>query len=174
MALYEVARAAGVGQGTLYRHFADRTALVAAVFEEEVDALELRASNDPGPDVLLTLLGAITASQARLHGLSEALLAVGGAGPELRHLAMRTERLLRAPLEAAIAGGRVRQDLVLEDVVAVLSMMEGMLIGLQSVEARSAAVERGMRIVLHGLGPAGAASATGARPPTVLAPDERS
>ena len=32
-----VAKRAGVGQGSLYRHFPDRTALAAAVFEENVE-----------------------------------------------------------------------------------------------------------------------------------------
>jgi len=35
-----VARRAGVGQGSLYRHFPDRTALAVAVFEENVSDLE--------------------------------------------------------------------------------------------------------------------------------------
>lgn len=38
--LSAIAKRAGVGQGSLYRHFPDRTALAAAVFEENVDLLE--------------------------------------------------------------------------------------------------------------------------------------
>ena len=50
--LEEIARSAGVGIGTLYRHFPTRHALVDAVFRESVDALcaratELQASEAP-------------------------------------------------------------------------------------------------------------------------------
>ena len=37
--LNEIARAAGVGQGTLYRHFPTRDALLAEVYRSDVDAL---------------------------------------------------------------------------------------------------------------------------------------
>ena len=37
--LHSIAKAAGVGQGTLYRHFATREALVLGVYQRSVDAL---------------------------------------------------------------------------------------------------------------------------------------
>jgi len=37
--LHSIAKAAGVGQGTLYRHFATREALALGVYRKEVDAL---------------------------------------------------------------------------------------------------------------------------------------
>jgi AcrR family transcriptional regulator len=37
--LHSIAKAAGVGQGTLYRHFATREALVLGVYRKEIDAL---------------------------------------------------------------------------------------------------------------------------------------
>jgi AcrR family transcriptional regulator len=37
--LHSIAKAAGVGQGTLYRHFATREALVLGVYRNEIDAL---------------------------------------------------------------------------------------------------------------------------------------
>ena len=37
--LHSIAKAAGVGQGTLYRHFATREALVLGVYRQSVDAL---------------------------------------------------------------------------------------------------------------------------------------
>ncbi|WP_299569697.1 TetR/AcrR family transcriptional regulator [uncultured Williamsia sp.] len=43
LSLSKVARAAGVGQGTLYRHFADREALIGAVYTAEIDDLALLA-----------------------------------------------------------------------------------------------------------------------------------
>ena len=51
--LEEIARRAGVGIGTLYRHFPGRTALLEAVYTDQVAALcqragELAASRSPG------------------------------------------------------------------------------------------------------------------------------
>lgn len=40
VAMYEVARRAGVGQATLYRNFPDRDALIAALSVEWLDELE--------------------------------------------------------------------------------------------------------------------------------------
>ena len=37
--LHSIAKAAGVGQGTLYRHFATREALVLGVYRKQIDAL---------------------------------------------------------------------------------------------------------------------------------------
>ena len=37
--LHSIAKTAGVGQGTLYRHFATREALVLSVYRKEIDAL---------------------------------------------------------------------------------------------------------------------------------------
>jgi AcrR family transcriptional regulator len=52
VALEEIAARAGVGIGTLYRHFPDRSALLVAVYREGFDALaslgeELATSDDP-------------------------------------------------------------------------------------------------------------------------------
>lgn len=44
--LSAVAKRAGVGQGTLYRHFPDRVSLALAVFEENMSALEALADQE--------------------------------------------------------------------------------------------------------------------------------
>src|SRR5579875_3063949 len=41
--LNSIAKAAGVGAGTLYRHFPSREALVLGVYRKEIDALVARA-----------------------------------------------------------------------------------------------------------------------------------
>jgi len=153
--MYEVARRAGVGQGTLYRHFPSRTALVAATVESAIDDLEQLGRAGAGqPDLLFQLLDVATRGQATLHGLSSALIAAPDAGPELQHLAERNAGLFIQPLSNAREAGLVREDVTLRDIVAVMSMMEGMLIGIASVADREAAVERGMRIALRGIRPA--------------------
>ncbi|MFJ3667059.1 helix-turn-helix domain-containing protein [Streptomyces sp. NPDC090106] len=56
--LSAIARQAGVGQGVLYRHFPDRTALVIAILEENVRQIELAAAQ-PGMDIS-RMLGVLT------------------------------------------------------------------------------------------------------------------
>ncbi|BDZ54697.1 hypothetical protein GCM10025870_17700 [Agromyces marinus] len=49
-----IAKRAGVGQGSLYRHFPDRLSLAVAVFDENIDELEAAvAPEDAGLDALL-------------------------------------------------------------------------------------------------------------------------
>ena len=55
VSLEEIARRAGVGIGTLYRHFPTRQALLEAVYLDQVDALRARADE---------LLGAVPPSEA--------------------------------------------------------------------------------------------------------------
>lgn len=43
--LIEIARLAGVSSGTLYRHFADRSALLATVYRDEIEALAAQADS---------------------------------------------------------------------------------------------------------------------------------
>src|SRR3954454_19276496 len=59
--LSQVARRAGVGQGSLYRHFPDRIALAVAVFDENITALEALVEN---PEATLADLFDDVAEQA--------------------------------------------------------------------------------------------------------------
>ncbi|WP_137993721.1 TetR/AcrR family transcriptional regulator [Streptomyces vilmorinianum] len=76
--LEDVARRAGVGIGTLYRHFPTRDALMNAVFQEALGALlqrgrELAEADDPCPALVEWLRSLIThASEYR--GLARALM----------------------------------------------------------------------------------------------------
>jgi AcrR family transcriptional regulator len=98
VSLEEIARRAGVGIGTLYRHFPTRQALLEAVYREQVDALEVRAaelleSDSPGAALAEWLAALVAFSKAKrsltaamldsqlllsckevLHGATEALL----------------------------------------------------------------------------------------------------
>ncbi|MEH3156236.1 MAG: helix-turn-helix domain containing protein [Gordonia paraffinivorans] len=61
VSLSQVARAAGVGQGTLYRHFADRDALIGAVYTAEIDDLtELARREASGDDAVAGLRNWLT------------------------------------------------------------------------------------------------------------------
>nr|WSW67171.1 TetR/AcrR family transcriptional regulator [Streptomyces sp. NBC_00995] len=76
--LEDVARRAGVGIGTLYRHFPTRHALMSAVFQEAVAALiarsrELAGAQEPCTG-LVEWLGALITHAGEYRGLAQALM----------------------------------------------------------------------------------------------------
>jgi len=120
--LAEVAKAAGVGTGTAYRHFPTQDALVEATYREEIvrlrDAATELLRDLPPADALAAWLHRAIDYLATERGLSEALRdAVVGAHAESRVaiLAALTELL-----GAAQAVGTVRGDVDARDVAAAL------------------------------------------------------
>ena len=108
----EIADRAGVGVGTLYRHFPLRSDLIAAVFQREIDecAAEapILAASHP-PDVALELwLQRYTGFVATKHGLAAAL---HSGDPAFAPLRVRFEEnvgpALRMLLDNAVAAGAV-------------------------------------------------------------------
>ena len=85
--LEEIARRAGVGIGTLYRHFPTRQALLEAVYRDQVEALraradELRESDSPA-DALAAWLRSLVAFSSTKRSLTTALLATLGKDSDL-------------------------------------------------------------------------------------------
>ncbi|MFF8313507.1 TetR/AcrR family transcriptional regulator [Streptomyces lydicus] len=64
----EIAAAAGVGKGTLFRRFGDRTGLIRAVFEARIEPLRTAVTEGPAP------LGPATPPRERVPALLDALL----------------------------------------------------------------------------------------------------
>ena len=124
--LEAVARKAGVGIGTLYRHFPTREALYEAVYRREVEQLSELAEelkNDGAPvEALRRWLRANVEFVATKKGMAAALaLAAGGAPSELT--AFSFERLTKAVgalLDRAAASGEIRTDISPEDLLRTL------------------------------------------------------
>ncbi|WOX12105.1 TetR/AcrR family transcriptional regulator [Streptomyces sp. N50] len=78
--LEDVARRAGVGIGTLYRHFPNRQSLMSAVFEDAASELLARSRellSAPQPCVaLVTWLREMVSHASEYRGLSRTLMAV--------------------------------------------------------------------------------------------------
>src|SRR3979409_1713055 len=77
--LEDIARRAGVGIGTLYRHFPTRADLVEAIYVDEVEALDRRAAElaDPEPwDALASWLQRFVGYVATKQALAEELFAI--------------------------------------------------------------------------------------------------
>lgn len=125
VSLETVAREAGVGVGTLYRHFPTRDALVEAVYLAELDRLhegapELLAKHPPEEALALwmDLFVEYAATKRGLSGALQAIIASGG-NPYLKSRAKIVEALTTL-LDAARAAGTVRDDVDAEDVLLAI------------------------------------------------------
>jgi len=125
VALDRVAQRAGVGRGTLYRHFPDRLALVAAVYTARVEALEQHVGTLPPEHLLEHLVAEIGAQQAAAPGLFAAVHAADD--PVIGAIEERAAALLDRAFADARARGRVRADATAQDVRLLFAMAEGVL-----------------------------------------------
>jgi AcrR family transcriptional regulator len=123
--LEAVARRAGVGIGTLYRHFPTREALFEAVYRREVQQLgELAEAlkSEPSPvDALRRWLRSNVEFVATKKGMSAALALAMHSQSELT--AYSFERLTKAVgalLDRAVAAGEIRSDISPEDLLRAL------------------------------------------------------
>jgi AcrR family transcriptional regulator len=87
VSLEEIARRAGVGIGTLYRHFPTRQALLEAVYTGQVESLSARAeellrAESPG-DALADWMRALVKFSSTKRSMTTALLATLGTDSEL-------------------------------------------------------------------------------------------
>lgn len=124
----EIADKAGVGVGTFYRRFPQRSDLIAAVFRREVDACA-----DSAPDLANThapfkALSLWIANFARFittkRGLASALYAGSPAYENLpAYFDERLRPALEILLETAIMAGEVRRDVDAEDIISAVSSL---------------------------------------------------
>ena len=151
VAMYEVARRAGVGQATLYRNFRDRDALVAALAAEQLDALERVGSEHAGePNAFFVLLRSLVETQARFPGLVECAHEAPVRSAELEPVQQRLIELLKGSLRDAQAAGLLRPDFKLEDVFLVVAMVDGALGRERNPARRAAVASRVLALALDG------------------------
>ncbi|VTR78225.1 TetR/AcrR family transcriptional regulator [Cellulomonas hominis] len=148
--LDQVAQRAGVGRGTLYRHFPDRAALIAAVYTARVEALERHVAALPPERLLEHLVAEISALQADAPGLFAAVHATHATDPGLAVVERRATALLAGALDDARGRGRVRPDVTVDDVRLLFAMAEGVLAVEDAARARPA-VRRGLVLALRGI-----------------------
>jgi AcrR family transcriptional regulator len=126
--LEAVAKEAGVGIGTLYRHFPARQDLFEAVYRREVQQLvelaeELKnAQHGPAPvDALRRWLRSNVEFVATKKGMSAALaLTVQGSSDLAAFTFDRLTKAVGALLDRAVAAGEIRSDISPEDLLRAL------------------------------------------------------
>ena len=148
--LEDIARSAGVGIGTLYRHFPTRLALQEAVFRSQVETVcargrELAEAPAPGEAFAawLQVLGGFLATK---RGLSHVLVSTFGKDSEL---ISTCGQVMRATAEELLTraqqAGVVRQDLTGTD---VMRLMHGIAV---STESAPGEADRLLSLLLDGV-----------------------
>jgi AcrR family transcriptional regulator len=123
--LEAVARRAGVGIGTLYRHFPTREALFEAVYRREVEQLselaeQLKSTASP-VDALRRWLKSNVELVATKKGMITALaLVVQGSSELYAYSFARLTKAIGTLLDRAVAAGEIRADISPEDVLRAL------------------------------------------------------
>jgi AcrR family transcriptional regulator len=123
--LEAVARRAGVGIGTLYRHFPTREALFEAVYRREVQQLcelaEQLQSEPLAVEALRRWLRSNVELVATKKGMLAALaLTVHGSSELYAHTFARLTKAVGALLDRAIAADEIRGDVSPEDLLRAL------------------------------------------------------
>lgn len=147
----EIARRAGVGAGTVYRHFPTKEALFAAVIEDRMrhlvdDGYALLKSDGPGEALFAYLRSIVLQWGATDRGLVDAL---AGVGIDIPSVAPDAEDAFLAVLgdllRAAQDAGTARPDIGVREVKSIL-------VGCQAMEAyNSALADRVTEVVVDGL-----------------------
>jgi AcrR family transcriptional regulator len=123
--LEAVARRAGVGIGTLYRHFPTREALYEAVYRREVDQLcdlAEQLKNEAKPvDALRHWLRSNVEFVATKKGMSAALALAAHGSAELHSYTFdRLTKAVGVLLNRAVAAGEIRADVGPDDLLRAL------------------------------------------------------
>jgi AcrR family transcriptional regulator len=147
----EIARRAGVGIGTLYRHFPTRQALQEAVYRDQIEILaaeaeELASHPDQG-DALARWLHSTVAHAAAKRGLNTALVATLGRESELfatcRDMLHQAAGLLLGKAQEA---GAVRKDLNVAELFKVIHALS------VATEQSPEVADRMITLFIEGLG----------------------
>ncbi|HXA31013.1 MAG TPA: helix-turn-helix domain-containing protein [Acidimicrobiales bacterium] len=120
----DIARRAGVGAGTLYRHFPTKESLFEAVLLDHVARLVAEARNEPEGDepaeALFAFMSRLSSAGAARRDLIDAL---AGAGINVKEpppgLKADIEAVVQVLLKGAQKAGQVRNDVTAAEIVAL-------------------------------------------------------
>jgi AcrR family transcriptional regulator len=124
----EIAEQAGLGVGTVYRHFPQRSDLIAAVFRREIDACAaeapILAAEYPPFEALARWMQRYAAFIATKRGLATALHSGNPAfDPLPAYFQQRLQPAFRALLDSAAAAGEIRAGVDPEDLLGAVASL---------------------------------------------------
>lgn len=134
----DIARAAGVGMGTVYRRFPARQALLNALFDEHIDAVvavaeDARAATDPW-EGLQRFMERNLEMQAQNRGLSELLRGSSQDSQLIGQARRRITPIVSELVDRAQAAGQLAEDVRPGDFVLVELMVAGVMDAARSFE----------------------------------------
>lgn len=140
----EIARRAGLGIATVYRHFPSKDSLVSEVFDEQLASCRVLIdeglhAEDPG-DGFRMVLQRLMAMQARDRGFGRAFLSKPSGASSFNAERDHSFEMMSRLLERARSAGSIRSDLSVDDVILALMANDG--IRSETAEARMAASRR--------------------------------
>jgi AcrR family transcriptional regulator len=147
--LEEVARRAGVGIGTLYRHFPTRLALVEAVYRDDVDSLGTLADDvrslPPWDALVAWLTRFVSYAMTKRVLFAELAESVGKDSDLISHCRVAIREAAESVVVRAQNEGVIRRDV---DVLDVMRLVGGMTMAPNPEPKQS---ERLLGLVLDGL-----------------------
>lgn len=153
VSLDEIAAHAGVGVGTVYRRFADKDALIDALFEERIDEIATAArraldAEDPW-EGFVGFMREANALQAADRGLKQTLLSRGRGRERVERARDTIAPVAMQLVQRARDAGRLRDDLGRFDVPMVHVMVGAVADATRDVAP--GAWERFLGIILDGM-----------------------
>jgi AcrR family transcriptional regulator len=146
----EIARRAGVGVATLYRHFPAKTDLILAVMEAVLDDFEVAAAKALRPaapeQAVARFLRSTLTLQCRNRGFLETFAHYDLPADVRDRLSRRARAILEPIVAAGHATGTIRPDLDAADLLVVVRML-----GAVSAAPRRRSAERYLAILVRGL-----------------------
>ncbi|HEY3504540.1 MAG TPA: helix-turn-helix domain-containing protein [Actinocatenispora sp.] len=153
VSLDDIARTAGVGPGTLYRHFPNRDALLSEVLADWVEDLHAQAvelsSADPPVDALDRWLGLLLGHLGTYKGLAAAIIASTGEDHSaLAHACDPIHDTGAVLVARAQADGSIRPDVTAAD---VHRMVHGIALITEKLPDRDETEARMLAVLIAGL-----------------------
>jgi AcrR family transcriptional regulator len=154
----EIAVRAGVGKGTVFRHFVTKERLVAAIFSDQLDelgaeGLALLDAVDPAA-ALLRFMTTGVEMQTRDRAFCQAATGIIRSSPEIHAARARLADAAELLVDRARRAGTIRGDVTGEDVVRLV----GAACVAAAPEGTPELCGRYLRLIFDGLGPVGATS----------------
>lgn len=149
----EIADAAEVGVGTVYRRFPDRTSLIDALFAEQIDEVVATARaaaliDDPW-DALVSFLTNVLALQACDRGFKDLLMRAGWSSRLTAQARQQIAPVVDELVVRAQRSGQLRPDVNVYDIALVPHMVGSIMDSARDVDPQL--WRRTLAVVLEGL-----------------------
>ena len=150
VSLNEIARRAGIGNATLYRHFPTHEALLSEVYAVHLErycaiAEDAARADDP-TTALRDCVLATCALQATNRGLADLLASLRPLSPHVEELRRRHHRAITTVFARAVRSGNVRADASPADLAVLLIANAGLIHRTADYAPRSSARLAGLWI----------------------------